>query len=240
VAGLVARLSPVSGLVSCLRLGVWREAVAQFCHPRIESLEVGPAVARRRRVDPALRRGGGQPGGGPAAVVVAPEVDGGDVEQGRFRAEALFEAASRRYRAAPYPGARGPASPAVPEHSGAGGFLGAFERQFDGDSPAIDGGTSPPTCQDVRGKNGSRRCARPALYLGESQWSPGCDKHARTADRERHQVWIRANQDSLDHDCSERARQRQAIGHAVLNWWRETGGPLTAMRDAVEHAGAGD
>ena len=31
-------VSPVSGLVSCRRLGVWREAVAQFCHPRIQSL----------------------------------------------------------------------------------------------------------------------------------------------------------------------------------------------------------
>jgi hypothetical protein len=68
----------------------------------------------------------------------------------------------------------------------------------------------------------------------------GCDKHARRADRERHQVWIGANQDSLDHDCSERARQRQAIGRAVLDWWRDTGGPLTAMRGAVDHAGAGD
>jgi hypothetical protein len=36
------------------------------------------------------------------------------------------------------------------------------------------------------------------------------------------------------------ARQRQAIGRAGLGWWRETGGPLTAMRDAVEHTGAGD
>jgi len=53
-------------------------------------------------------------------------------------------------------------------------------------------------------------------------------------------VWIRTNQDSLDRDCSERARQRQAIGRAVLDWWRETGGPLTAMRGAVDHAGAAD
>ena len=141
-----------------------------------------------------------------------------DVEQGRFRAEALFEAASRRYRAAPGLSAPGSASAAVPEYSGAGTFLGAFERKFEGDSPVIDGGTSWSTCQDVRGKNGSRRCTRPALYLGESQWSPGCDKHARRADRERHQVWIRANQDSLDYDCSRRARQRQAIGRAVLGW----------------------
>jgi len=163
-----------------------------------------------------------------------------DVEQGRFRAEALFEAASRRYRAAPGPSAPGSASAAVPEYSGAGTFLGAFERQFEGDSPVIDGGTSRPTCQDVRGKNGSRRCARPALYLGDGQWSPGCDKHARSADRERHQVWIRTNQDSLDRDCSRRTRQRQAIGRAVLDWWRETGGPLTAMRGAVDHAGAAD
>ena len=163
-----------------------------------------------------------------------------DVEQGRFRAEALFEAASRRYRAAAGLSAPGSASAAVPEYSGAGTFLGAFERQFEGDSPVIDGGTSWPTCQDVRGKNGSRRCARPALYLGEGQWSPGCDKHARSADRERHQVWIGANQDSLDHDCSERARQRQAIGRAVFDWWRETGGPLTAMRGAVDHAGAAE
>jgi hypothetical protein len=64
-----------------------------------------------------------------------------DVEQGRFRAEALFEAASRRYRAAPGPSAPGSASAAVPEYSGAGTFLGAFERQFEGDSPVIDGTT---------------------------------------------------------------------------------------------------
>ena len=163
-----------------------------------------------------------------------------DVEQGRFRAEALFEAVLRygSTRGAGRTEAR--SGPVTAAGSGAGTFLGAFERQFEGDSPVIDGGTSWPTCQDVRGKNGSRRCARPALYLGESQWSPGCDKHACRADRERHQLWIRANQDSLDHDCSERARQRQAIGRAVLDWWRDTGGPQTAMRGAVDHAGAAD
>ena len=41
-------------------------------------------------------------------------------------------------------------------------------------------------------------------------------------------------------NCSRRTRQRQAIGRAVLGWWRDTGGPLTAMRDAVEHTGADD
>jgi hypothetical protein len=163
-----------------------------------------------------------------------------DVEQGRFRAEALFEAASRRYRAAPYPGARGPASPAVPEHSGAGAFLGAFELQFDGDTPTFIGGASWPTCQDVRGKNGSRRCNQPALYLGEGQWSLGCDKHARRTDRERHELWGDARRASPDYDCYQRTQQRQAIGRAVLDWWRETGGPLTAMRAAAEHTGAGD
>jgi hypothetical protein len=57
----------------------------------------------------------------------------------------------------------------------------------------------------------------------------GCDKHARRADRERHEVWIRAGQDGLDYDCSRRTRQRQAIGRAVLGWWREIGGPLAAI-----------
>jgi hypothetical protein len=163
-----------------------------------------------------------------------------DVEQGRFRAEALFAAASRTYRTAAGLSARGPASAAVPKYSGAGAFLGACERQFEGDSPVIDGSTSPPTCQDVRGKNGSRRCARPALYLGEGQWSLCCDKHARRSDRERHERWRDARRASLDYNCYQRTQQRHAIGRAVLDWWRETGGPLTAMRDTVEHTGAGD
>ena len=163
-----------------------------------------------------------------------------DVEQGRFRAEALFEAASRRYRAVPGLSAPGSASAAVPEYSGAGTFLGAFERQFEGDSPVIDGGTSWPTCQDVRGKNGSRRCTRPALYLGEGQWSPGCDKHARRTDRERHELWGDARRASPDYDCYKRTQQRQAIGRAVLDWWRKNGGPLKAIRGAAAHAGAAD
>ena len=163
-----------------------------------------------------------------------------DLEEARFKAETLFENASRRYRTDPSLSKGRSANPAVPEHAGAGAFLGAFERQFDGDSPILSGGTSWPTCQDVRGKNGSRRCKRPALYLGEGQWSLSCDKHARRTDREHHELWGDARRASLDYDCCQRTRQRQAIGRAVLDWWRETGGPLTAIRGAVDHAGTAD
>jgi len=163
-----------------------------------------------------------------------------DLEQARFKAETLFQNASQRYRTDPSLSTHRPANPAVPEHTGAGAFLGAFERQFDGDSPVVSGGTSWPTCQDVRGKNGSRRCNRPALYLGEGQWSLSCDKHARRTDREHHERWGDTRRTSLDYDCCQRTRQRQAIGRAVLDWWRETGGPLTAIRSAVDHAGTQD
>jgi hypothetical protein len=76
--------------------------------------------------------------------------------------------------------------------------------------------------------------------LGEGQWWPGCDKHARRADRERHELWGDARRASPDRDCYQRTQQHRAIGRAAFDWWRETGGPLTAMRDAVEHIGAGD
>jgi hypothetical protein len=154
--------------------------------------------------------------------------------------ESAAQEAASAYFTDPSLSTHRPANPAVPEHTGAGAFLGAFERQFDGDSPVVSGGTSWPTCQDVRGKNGSRRCNRPALYLGEGQWSLSCDKHARRTDREHHERWGDTRRTSLDYDCCQRTRQRQAIGRAVLDWWRETGGPLTAIRSAVDHAGTQD
>ena len=68
----------------------------------------------------------------------------------------------------------------------------------------------------------------------------GCDKHARRADRERHQVWIRAGQDGLDYDRSRRTRQRQATGRAVLLWCARLAGRWRRSRSAVDHAGAAD
>ena len=55
--------------------------------------------------------------------------------------------------------------------------------------------------------------------------------HARRADRERHELWrTQARQPGLRLLSTD--QQRQAIGRAAFHWWRETGGPLTAVRDA--------
>ena len=102
------------------------------------------------------------------------------------------------------------------------------------------GGTSLADARTSAARTAAGRGDQPALYLGGASRPPGRDKHARRADRERHELWGDARRASPDYDCYQRTQQRQAIGRAVLDWWRETGGPLTAMGGAVEHTGAGD
>lgn len=174
-----------------------------------------------------------------------------DVEEARFRAERVYAAASelQRKRSDPTKWQRFvPAVSAVEEPqpppsltssdslvSTAGTFLEQFERQFDdgGDSPLLHFTDQWPTCQDIRGKNGTNRCRQPALYLGEGQWSANCRKHARRVDRERHERWDSARDAELTRESQRREELRQEVGRAVIGWWRERGGPLEAIRKVL-------
>lgn len=90
-----------------------------------------------------------------------------------------------------------------------------------------------PTCDDIRGKNGMRRCEQPALYLGGGRWSANCRRHARRADRERHEHWDAEREAEIMRDGRRRAERRRDIGRAVIGWWRGHESPLEAIRKAV-------
>jgi len=173
-----------------------------------------------------------------------------DIEQARFRAERIYSAACKMERLASDATKWQrfvPDAPASDEHpasgspdsdsgiSTAGAFLEQFERQFDddGDSPLLHFTDEWPTCQDIRGKNGMNRCLQPALYLGEGQWSANCRKHARRVDRERHERWDTARGAELTRESQRREELRRWVGRAVTGWWRERGGPLEAIRQAL-------
>lgn len=173
-----------------------------------------------------------------------------DVEQARLRAESVYRAASQlerirsdpntwqRFLPALQPTQDPPTSSSSPTHdsgtSSAGAFLGHFESTFDGgDSPLLYFTDEWPTCQDIRGKNGMRRCEQPVLYLGEGQWSANCRRHARRADRERHEHWDAAREAEIMRDGRRRAERRREVGRAVIGWWRGHEGPLGAIRKVL-------
>jgi len=173
-----------------------------------------------------------------------------DVEQARFRAESVYRAASQLERIRPDPmkwqrflpavqqTQDPPASSSSPTQdsgtSSAGAFVGHFESEFDGgDSPLRHFTGERPTCQDIRGKNGMRRCEQPVLYLGEGQWSANCHRHARRADRERHERWDAAREAEIMRDGRRREELRREIGRAVIGWWRGHEGPLEAIRKVL-------
>lgn len=168
-----------------------------------------------------------------------------DIEEARFRAESVFAAASRlkRVRSDPtrwqrfVPAVSAAEEPQPPPSlvSTSGTFLEQFERQFDegGDSPLLHFIDGWPTCQDVRGKNGINRCRQAVLYLGQGQWSANCRKHARRVDRERHERWNSVRDAEVTRDSQRREELRQDIGRAVIGWWRESGGPLEAIREVL-------
>lgn len=173
-----------------------------------------------------------------------------DVEQARFRAESVYRAASQleRIKSDPrtwerfLPAVRATqdsqASSSSPTHdseiSSAGAFLGHFENEFDGgDSPLHHFTDEWPTCQDIRGKNGMRRCEQPVLYLGEGQWSVNCRRHARRLDRERHERWDAGREAEIMRDGRRREERRREIGRAVIGWWRGHEGPLEGIRKVL-------
>ena len=174
-----------------------------------------------------------------------------DIEQARFRAEGVYEAASQLKRItsdptnwqsflpavseAPNPPTTSSSSPTHDSGiSSAGKFLGHFESAFDGgDSPLLYFTDEWPTCQDIRGKNGMRRCEQPVLYLGEGQWSANCRRHARRADRERHEHWDAAREAEIMRDGRLRAERRREVGRAVIGWWRRNEGPMGAIRKVL-------
>lgn len=171
-----------------------------------------------------------------------------DIEEARFRAESVFAAASKLKRERSdrtkwqrfVPAVSAAGEPQPPPSlassdssvSTAGTFLEQFERQFDegGDSPILHFTDGWPTCRDIRGKNGMNRCRKPVLYLGEGQWSANCRKHARRADRERHERWNSARDAEVTQASQHREKLRQEVGRTVIGWWRGNGGPLEAIR----------
>jgi hypothetical protein len=79
--------------------------------------------------------------------------------------------------------------------------------------------TDAPQCQKISGR-GVRSCIRPVIYIGDGDWSEGCETHASSNDRDRHNRWFHSLGGLPGAEARlRRSRQLTNVATALLEWW---------------------